>query len=131
MLNAGNEGVKYEWYKDGVLLSGAIANTYGVVQSGNYSVIVTNAAQCRNQDQIKVDFFSSPLVEVLPSLINVCQGNSANISVTASDYQTLQWYYDGNIITGSNGLSLVANNSGYMLWKRPTLPGVRPVEQHK
>ena len=125
MLNAGNEGVKYEWYKDGVLLSGALANTYGVVQSGNYSVIVTNAAQCRNQDQIKVDFFSSPLVEDLPSLINVCQGNSANISVTASDYQTLQWYYDGNIITGSNGLSLVANNSGIYAVEATNLAGCK------
>jgi len=81
-------------------VSGASTSRLDVVQSGTYSVIVTNASQCTTQDQIKVDFFSSPVVEELPALINVCQGNSANIIASASDYQTLQWYYDGNIITG-------------------------------
>jgi len=125
ILNAGNDGVKYEWFKDGVLVSGASTSKFDVVQSGTYTVVVINASQCRNQDQIKVDFFSSPVVEALPSLINVCQGNSANIAVNASDYQTLQWYYDGNIITGSNGLSLVANNSGVYAVEATNLVGCK------
>ena len=125
VLNAGNEGVKYEWFKDGVLVSGASSSRLDVVQSGTYAVIVTNASQCTTQDQVKVDFFSSPVVEELPSLINVCQGNSANILISASDYQSLQWYYDGNIITGSNGLSLIANNSGVYAIEATNIAGCK------
>ncbi len=112
ILDAGGDGSTYEWYKDNVLISGAAGRTYQVLQSGIYRVIVTNTNLCRTEDVVKVNFFSSPVVMDFSPLINVCQGDSVTLTAVASDYQTLQWYYDNNTITGSTGTTLIVKNSG-------------------
>ena len=111
-LDAGNQGTTYTWFKDGVVISGANQSTFVPLQSGIYRVLVSNAALCQTEDAVNIKYFASPVVSDLPPLINACQGTSAMITVQASDYETLQWKYDGNPITGSNGLSLTVNNSG-------------------
>jgi len=128
VLDAGSEGISYEWYRDGLVLPGENSKIYTALQSGIYRVLVTNSFQCQADDQIKVDFFSSPVIEELPDLINVCQGNSALINITASDYNSLQWYYENNIITGSVGLSLSAFNSGKYSIEASNLAGCKTIK---
>src|SRR5204863_3310365 len=39
---------QYQWYKDGVAISGAIAQSYTASQSGIYKVSITDANGCTN-----------------------------------------------------------------------------------
>ncbi|MBK8349841.1 MAG: gliding motility-associated C-terminal domain-containing protein [Saprospiraceae bacterium] len=125
ILNAGTDGIKYEWFRDGTLISGATQSTYNVVQTGVFSVIVTNTAQCKTNDQVQVNFFASPVVQDFPAVINACQGAPTILTAVASDYQTLQWYYDNNLIPGSNMLTLTANNSGTYAIEASNLAGCK------
>jgi gliding motility-associated-like protein len=111
-LNAGDDGIKYEWYKDNNLIVGAIQKKYTATQSGIYRVIVTNSDQCKTEDNVKIDFFSKPVIQDLQPLVDICQGTTYTITAQVTDYNTLQWFYDNNIIQGSKGLELIVANSG-------------------
>lgn len=124
-LDAGPDGNVFQWYRDGNIINNADKQTYVVSQSGTYSVVVTNEALCKNDDEIKVDFFASPIVNDFPTLINICQGAPSNITGVAADYQTLQWYYDNNPILGSNSLSLTITNSGLYALEATNLAGCK------
>lgn len=113
ILNAGSEGITYEWYKDDVLIPNQTSSQLTPMGSGIYRVIVQNASLCFGEDQMDVRFFASPIVEDFPDTTNVCQGNPANLLAVAQDFTSLQWFYENNPINGSNSLSLVANNSGF------------------
>lgn len=113
VLNAGNEGVSHEWYKDDVLIPNQFSNELTPLGSGIYRVIVQNAGLCFGEDQVQIRFFASPIVEDFPDTTNVCQGNFANLLAVVQDFTTLQWFYDNNPINGSTTLDLVASNSGF------------------
>jgi len=124
-LNAGSGGAIYQWFRDGTLIPAAVSPTLQVTQSGVYRVIVTNQNQCMTDDNVKIDFFASPVVADLPQMINICQGDSITLMTTASDYQTLQWFYESNIISGSNGLTLKVKNSGKYSIEATNLAGCK------
>jgi gliding motility-associated-like protein len=125
ILNAGPDGSTYQWFKDGSLINNATLQTYEVVQSGIYRVVVTNSDLCMTNDEVTLSFFASPVVNDFPTLINICQGAPSNITGVASDYQTLQWYYDNNPISGSNGLTLPISNSGLYSLEAVNLAGCK------
>jgi hypothetical protein len=41
-------GASYQWYLNGNIIAGATNNTYIPTQSGNYTVVITNAAGCES-----------------------------------------------------------------------------------
>lgn len=113
LLNAGTEGVNYEWYKDNILTStGPTQSQYSVSNTGLYRVVVTNSNQCKTEDQVKIDFFAAPVIEDFPLTVNGCQGTPLTLDAKVTDYQSLQWYYNNNPISNSNTLKIQANNSG-------------------
>ena len=124
-LNAGTGGAIYQWFRDGTLLPTAVSPTLQVTQSGIYRVVVTAANQCMSEDNVKIDFFASPVVQDLPQMVNICQGDSTTLMAMASDYQSLQWYYEGNMIFGSTGLTLKVKNSGMYSIEASNLAGCK------
>ncbi|AUP81727.1 T9SS type B sorting domain-containing protein [Flavivirga eckloniae] len=98
----------YQWYIDGVEISGATEQTYVTDQSGKYSVNITLNG-CSTSASIDLDanlFTSSIDVEVSPA-VNLIPASGAlevNITDTASS-PTYEWYLNGNLITGANGSS--------------------------
>jgi gliding motility-associated-like protein len=113
ILNAGSVGVGYQWFRNGVQVSGATAATFSPTSSGVYKVVVTNAGQCKGEDEVKVTFTNAPTVQDFASpLINACAGTPAVLSVTASGYTTLQWFLNNAPIAGANMLTFTAANSG-------------------
>ncbi|MFK7758188.1 MAG: T9SS type A sorting domain-containing protein [Flavobacteriales bacterium] len=68
----------YQWYLDGVLISGATQNTYDALENGDYYVEVTNASGCSGVSDvititgIIIDNISEleSLVKVTPTLFN-------------------------------------------------------------
>jgi gliding motility-associated-like protein len=112
ILDAGNDGTIFEWFFNNTKINGANASIYEAVQSGAYRVVVKNSTGCSTTDNIKVDFFASPKVEDFPALINICQGQTANITAVASGFNQVQWFRDNNPIPNSNFLSIPVTISG-------------------
>jgi gliding motility-associated-like protein len=125
VLDAGDEGVTYEWFRDGNLITGADKQTYTATQSGIYRVVVTNAASCKTNDEVRVDFFASPIVNDFPAIINTCQGQSTSLAGTASGFQSLQWFIENNPINGANGLSINITQSGLYALEATNLAGCK------
>jgi PKD repeat protein len=48
----GSTAITWQWYKNGVLISGATTSTYTPTSSGNYTVTVTDAKGCSNTSAI-------------------------------------------------------------------------------
>ena len=95
-----------QWFKDGVLISGAINQTFVPTSSGNYTVVVTNASGCSSPVSPVQNITFNPIP--VPSIsegatlaFNNCSTTtitlSANNSVTASG-NSYQWFLNGNTI---------------------------------
>ncbi len=48
----GGTAVTWQWYINGVLITGATSNTYNPSTTGNYTVVVTNSAGCSNTSSV-------------------------------------------------------------------------------
>lgn len=93
-----------QWYKDGVIIGGAIGYAYKVRISGSYTVVTTNASGCsslasaativkvNNLPDIKIDQGS-----MVP--FGSCDNTSLSLKAIATpSADSYQWYKDGAII---------------------------------
>lgn len=56
-------GNTYQWYRNGILLAGATAQTYYATQPGTYTVVVTNTAGCPAESNAQVITIISGLTD--------------------------------------------------------------------
>lgn len=125
MLDAGPDGTTYEWFRDGNTIAGAKSRIYTVNQTGTYRVVVTNSASCKSTDEVTVSYFASPVVNDFPDTLNVCQGVIATLAGTASDYQSLQWYYENVSLPGETKLTISITSSGLYALEAINLAGCK------
>lgn len=92
----------YQWYKGGVLISGATSSTYSATASGTYTVIVTNAAGC----------FSAASAGT--SVTVDAKATTASIAATPLDYC-------GTLSSGSLGGNVPVVGTG--AWSQVSGPG--------
>ncbi len=99
-MNA-NQGDSYQWYKDGVAISGATNQTYGATSTGAYTVAVTNAGGCSGtSDPTNVVVNNNPTVNVSPANnAYLCNGTA---TLTASQSATYQWKLNGVDLTSAD-----------------------------
>jgi len=110
----------YQWFKDGVAISGATNSTYsisGVTSSnaGNYSVEVTGTcgSATSNNASLTVTVVNPPVISSQPASASQCAGNNVSFSVTSSvsaGSMTYQWKKNGVNISGATASSLTLNN---------------------
>ena len=110
-----------QWYKNGVLIAGAINQTFTPNESGNYTVIATNASGCASipSDAEAITFNPLP-IPVISNGATLAFDNCATtvITLTASNTNTstgntYQWYLNGNSINvGGNNSTYNANQAG-------------------
>jgi gliding motility-associated-like protein len=110
-----------QWYKDGVLIAGAINQTYAPNESGTYTVIATNASGCSSIPSADEVITINPLpTPVISNGATLAFDNCATtvITLTASNTitstgNTYQWYLNGNSINvaGTNS-TYNANQAG-------------------
>lgn len=93
-LTVNPQGTNYLWS------NGATTQQIRVMQSGNYSVQVTDSSgQIHNTLFIPVYFNSPPDVAVVDTpLADLCLGNSTAMSVNYNFENNYSWYQDGNLI---------------------------------
>jgi gliding motility-associated-like protein len=110
-----------QWYKDGVLIAGAIDQTYLPNVSGNYSVIVTNASGCISlesaAENITFNNLPTPIIAGGATLaFNNCTTTTITLSASntsAASGNTYQWYLNGNSINvAGTGATYNANQAG-------------------
>ena len=106
-------GTGNQWYKDGVILPGAVNATYAAFVAGSYTDTVTNASGCKTGSPATV-----VTVSAYPSVANITAGgpttfcNGNNVVFTSSAGTGNQWYKDGVAITGATNVTYTANTSG-------------------
>lgn len=91
-LDAGTDGTTYLW------TGGSSDQTLDVTATGNYSVTVTNADGCSNDDAVTVTVLNAPTVAGVTSTVN--GGSVTFTATTPQNATTYQWNFgDGNTIT--------------------------------
>jgi Leucine-rich repeat (LRR) protein len=116
--NVGGTANVYQWYKDGVAISGGTSSTYSVPATtganvGSYTCNVTNTIATG------VTITTRPILLQLSSAltvqINLSPGalcNAALLVVTPSGLSGYQWYQDGKKIVGATKDSLTVYYDG-------------------
>ena len=105
------EGLTYQWYKDGVAVTGATSRGYVIADAtvsttaGSYTVKVSNAAGSVTSAAAKVGL--APAIAAQPIALNKASGQSASFSVAATGTGplTYQWSKDGVQIAGATAAS--------------------------
>jgi hypothetical protein len=104
-----SSGVTYQWYYNGVPISGATSQTYTPPQSGNYQVSITDANGCRSDLSAVFNFIPTSIFGVANETIFGVYPNPTtglvNIQTSVEgDYQVVVTDAVGKIV-------LIANNA--------------------
>jgi uncharacterized delta-60 repeat protein len=100
-----------QWYKDGVVISGATAQDYTATQAAIYSVKVTlNGCASNISNGINVYVNSVPPVPIITAggPISFCTGS---VVLSSSAVTGNQWYKDGIAISGATAQNYTATQS--------------------
>lgn len=112
-LNApAGTGSSFQWYKNGLMIPGAVNNFYTATLAGDYTLRVDSNG-CSNTSGItKVDNLAIPLPLVTPSgNLQMCDSVTmvANAGITGAAYQ---WQHQGVDIPGATSASYTAKFPG-------------------
>lgn len=108
---ASGSGLSYQWYKNGLAVSGATGASYTVLSTianeGEYRVKVTNSAGSVTSNIARLTVVGPPTITTQPGGTTVGVGSTATFSVVASGTGSLtyQWYKNGAAISGATGTS--------------------------
>jgi gliding motility-associated-like protein len=109
-------GYSYQWFKDGVALSGETAFTYNASQPGDYSVLV-NQGTCSSTSNTfnvyAVGFSASIDVSLLPNVNIIGTGETKSITITSSAASpTYEWYLNNVLIPSATSATYNATQAG-------------------
>ena len=94
-------GLTYQWQKDGSDISGENGDNYTASETGDYTVVVTDANTCTTTSSIEVVTVNIKPTISNPIDITICHDGTININSTVND-GTAPYSYDW---TGPNGYS--------------------------
>lgn len=106
--------LSYRWFRNGILIAGAIDSILFASNSGTYSLEVTNSSGCR--DTSTTVSLIAPIIPA-PTLIGgasrqLCQGDSLTLRMQPNSTGSLQWFRNGNPITGAIDSQLLVHQTG-------------------
>ncbi|WP_139205883.1 gliding motility-associated C-terminal domain-containing protein [Pedobacter sp. ok626] len=105
-------GTDYQWYLEGIVISGATGQTYDAKVAGKYTVIVTNLNGCFSpvSDVFTLTVNALPAKPGITGTNIICAGDVAVLTASAgTDYQ---WYLEGTAISGATGQTYDAKVTG-------------------
>mgnify|MGYP001954598488 CR=1 FL=1 len=105
-------GNSFQWYKDGVEISGANSQMYNTNEAGTYSVTV-DLGDCETSASINLqnNGFSSSIDVADNNFLD--EGETLIATVTTDAINPIfTWYFNDSVITGANSNSYEASESG-------------------
>ena len=115
LVNAPVAGNSYQWYDNGLVISGATNNSFTAATSGHYVVKVIAPTGCYSvtTPQVNVDEVTTPVVIAYTSP-RFCWGGSAvlGVDVIAATGIAYQWQLAGSSIPGATNSIFYAYTSG-------------------
>lgn len=105
-------GVGYQWYKDGVAISGATNQTYNTNESGTFSVTI-NLGDCFTEASIDLESsgFSSSINVEQNNVLNSGETIEASVTTDAINPE-FRWYLNDIEISGANQNSYTVTETG-------------------
>ncbi len=108
-------GYYYEWYRNGISISGANQPVYTAYQAGRYWVHISDSNGCENSSNQDTVTISNPLAAISAGgPTTICAGDSVILSRTsaADSSFTYQWLKDSVNVPGATALSFTAFQTG-------------------
>ncbi len=106
--------LSYRWFRNSILVAGAIDSIFFATQNGSYQLEVTNSSGCRDTSAA-VSIITSPVLAPSPQgALNrqLCSGDSITLSMNPNGPGQLQWFRNGQIIVSATDSQLVVNQTG-------------------
>ncbi|MEZ4912474.1 MAG: Ig-like domain-containing protein [Chitinophagales bacterium] len=104
-----------QWYLNGSIIPTGTSNNYFAVQSGAYTVSVTDFEGCSaTSSAINIVVNPLPQVAVVPVNTEICQEDGETVLLTATPgYSTYNWYLNGGaLVQSSSSNTYNAGQSG-------------------
>ncbi|MDY0089540.1 MAG: gliding motility-associated C-terminal domain-containing protein [Flavobacteriaceae bacterium] len=103
----------YIWYKDGIVITGVNQPSLEVTQNGNYHLSISHASCSVTSNAINIEETNITASLNVASVDIIIPGESKILTVTTDAIQPFfQWYRDNIVISGANGVSYTATQSG-------------------
>ncbi|MFN0274342.1 MAG: T9SS type A sorting domain-containing protein, partial [Chitinophagales bacterium] len=113
ILSATYTGTTVQWYKDGVIISGATSSSYTANAKATYTCISMSDCDTVTSSGIFVDVLKKPKAVITAGgPTSFCAGSSVTLSVLPVPGSTYQWYNGATLISGETGLSYIATTAG-------------------
>jgi large repetitive protein len=113
--NPFNSTSNYQWFRNGVALSGTASSGFYAYESGNYHVKVTNAAANYIDSSAvqTITLLAAPVTITSPNTV-LCGSNTSAVltATTATTGGTWQWYKSGVPISGAVSATYTATTTG-------------------
>lgn len=104
--------VKYQWFRENVIVNNATNSIFDATESGNYTVKVNSPDGCVNiSSPQNVVSNTPPKAEITTSNKVICQGKDITISATTGTGNIYVWTRDG-VTLGNNSDSFTTNQTG-------------------
>ncbi len=85
---------RYEWYKDGELLEGAVGSTFAASEEGEYEILGYNRENCpAASNGIKVDLPDFPSLDLESRVVGCTPGQAVDITAQISGYDETAYDY--------------------------------------
>ncbi|MBC8342439.1 MAG: T9SS type A sorting domain-containing protein [Bacteroidetes bacterium] len=110
-------GLTYQWFKDGLPISGETDSSLYVKQAGSYLVVISNNSACSESSNIVVITISPAPVSTATAqgATTFCNGDSVLITANTGSGLTYQWQKDSVNIPGATNWSFSAKETGSYL----------------
>ena len=118
-VGLGSGTLAYQWFKDGVAMSGATGSTHQIAalkasDAGDYTVRITFGSAIVRTPPAAVELALAPTIAKQPKAVDVLPGQSARFNVTVSGTGpfTYQWFKQGVPISGAVNASFTLTDVG-------------------
>ena len=106
-------GYAYQWYKDGLAVTGATSSTLTTTDQGSYYINVTGGICAKQSNSIQLQVAAITVSTTNPATDVILPGQTKTLSVT-TDAVSAQyvWYKNGAVVTGETNATLSATTDG-------------------
>ena len=118
VLSASSDtGLSYQWKSYGTNLIGATDSIYNVLQTGNYTLVITNSNNCVTESaQQLVSVNPIPGASILPlSSTSFCFGDSVILQANTGAGLNYKWYNNNTLLNGDTNSSIIIKTTGNYL----------------